>query len=156
MIASGAMPNRSLSASKGTIGVYGSSSSMSERISEVISMRRIIASLPRRAWSGHAIIRRVMSTPEAPAAQRPGISAFFPASNDGGTIGSVVVATLATLESVTDDYEVIVVENGSTDYTPQDRKSTRLNSSHANISYAVFCLKKKKTLLFTQHIHAAT
>src|SRR5947209_15457883 len=26
----------------------------------------------------------------------------------------------------------------------QDRKSTRLNSSHANISYAVFCLKKKK------------
>src|SRR3712207_8979151 len=30
-----------------------------------------------------------------------------------------------------------------------DRKSTRLNSSHANISYAVFCLKKKKTTLFT-------
>src|SRR3712207_8795670 len=28
----------------------------------------------------------------------------------------------------------------------QDRKSTRLNSSHANISYAVFCLKKKQTL----------
>src|SRR3712207_8527660 len=28
-----------------------------------------------------------------------------------------------------------------------DRKSTRLNSSHANISYAVFCLKKKTTLL---------
>src|SRR3712207_7386585 len=28
-----------------------------------------------------------------------------------------------------------------------DRKSTRLNSSHANISYAVFCLKKKKSYL---------
>src|SRR3712207_9001330 len=28
--------------------------------------------------------------------------------------------------------------------TTEDRKSTRLNSSHANISYAVFCLKKKK------------
>src|SRR5437899_13094350 len=28
---------------------------------------------------------------------------------------------------------------------PQDRKSTRLNSSHLGISYAVFCLKKKKT-----------
>src|SRR3712207_9009038 len=27
---------------------------------------------------------------------------------------------------------------------PEDRKSTRLNSSHVNISYAVFCLKKKK------------
>src|SRR3712207_7302563 len=30
------------------------------------------------------------------------------------------------------------------DVAPRDRKSTRLNSSHANISYAVFCLKKKK------------
>src|SRR2546430_13577365 len=28
---------------------------------------------------------------------------------------------------------------------PQDRKSTRLNSSHSQISYAVFCLKKKNT-----------
>src|SRR3712207_6944524 len=31
-----------------------------------------------------------------------------------------------------------------------DRKSTRLNSSHANISYAVFCLKKNKVL---DHLH---
>src|SRR3712207_6887726 len=30
----------------------------------------------------------------------------------------------------------------------QDQKSTRLNSSHANISYAVFCLKKKKNVSF--------
>src|SRR3712207_7569130 len=30
-----------------------------------------------------------------------------------------------------------------------DRKSTRLNSSHANISYAVFCLKKKKQQAFS-------
>src|SRR3712207_7540932 len=29
----------------------------------------------------------------------------------------------------------------------RDRKSTRLNSSHANISYAVFCLKKKKNIV---------
>src|SRR3712207_2336414 len=44
-------------------------------------------------------------------------------------------------------------ENGERGDRPQrfdrndrgDRKSTRLNSSHANISYAVFCLKKKKT-----------
>src|SRR3712207_7057729 len=32
--------------------------------------------------------------------------------------------------------------------TARDRKSTRLNSSHANISYAVFCLKKKKKKKF--------
>src|SRR2546430_11160643 len=35
-------------------------------------------------------------------------------------------------------YEAVPVER-------QDRKSTRLNSSHSQISYAVFCLKKKKT-----------
>src|SRR3712207_8077337 len=35
----------------------------------------------------------------------------------------------------------------------QDRKSTRLNSSHANISYAVFCLKKKKNTYDTYIIH---
>src|SRR3712207_9021540 len=40
----------------------------------------------------------------------------------------LVVAQLAQVELVVD---------------PGDRKSTRLNSSHANISYAVFCLKKK-------------
>src|SRR3712207_8760776 len=34
--------------------------------------------------------------------------------------------------------------NGRYDF--KDRKSTRLNSSHANISYAVFCLKKKKQI----------
>src|SRR3712207_7662235 len=33
-----------------------------------------------------------------------------------------------------------------------DRKSTRLNSSHANISYAVFCLKKNKSLQRQSHL----
>src|SRR5207248_9117839 len=32
-------------------------------------------------------------------------------------------------------------------FLPEDRKSTRLNSSHRTISYAVFCLKKKKKVL---------
>src|SRR5258707_7093370 len=35
-----------------------------------------------------------------------------------------------------------------------DRKSTRLNSSHANISYAVFCLKKKKKKDLCVHVNA--
>src|SRR3712207_7458305 len=35
-----------------------------------------------------------------------------------------------------------------------DRKSTRLNSSHANISYAVFCLKKKNSLLNLSTLHS--
>src|SRR3712207_7589129 len=39
--------------------------------------------------------------------------------------------------------------NWAGDKPPPDRKSTRLNSSHANISYAVFCLKKKNTFSHT-------
>src|SRR3712207_7658913 len=36
---------------------------------------------------------------------------------------------------------------------PEDRKSTRLNSSHANISYAVFCLKKKKSNIIKTYMN---
>src|SRR3712207_8465372 len=43
-----------------------------------------------------------------------------------------------------DDKGIRVVVGGGTFVL--DRKSTRLNSSHANISYAVFCLKKKKKI----------
>src|SRR5438445_8536983 len=43
-----------------------------------------------------------------------------------------------------------VNEPNAIDDTP-DRKSTRLNSSHANISYAVFCLKKKKKKEANRH-----
>src|SRR3712207_8452026 len=42
-----------------------------------------------------------------------------------------------------------VMSAGASLHSHQDRKSTRLNSSHANISYAVFCLKKNKTKLTT-------
>src|SRR3712207_8095425 len=38
------------------------------------------------------------------------------------------------------------IERGEFQIRYQDRKSTRLNSSHANISYAVFCLKKKEQI----------
>ncbi len=45
------------------------------------------------------------------------ITAFFPAFNDAGTISSMVISALLTLPKVTDDYEVIVVNDGSQDYT---------------------------------------
>lgn len=46
-----------------------------------------------------------------------GISVFFPAYNDGGTIASMVLSAVLVLQSLTDDYEVIVVNDGSSDYT---------------------------------------
>src|SRR5438309_10723677 len=41
--------------------------------------------------------------------------------------------------------DVLRLPDGLRGAAQQDRKSTRLNSSHSSISYAVFCLKKKKT-----------
>src|SRR3712207_7431271 len=42
-----------------------------------------------------------------------------------------------------EDGRLLLPDRGEQGTGEQDRKSTRLNSSHANISYAVFCLKKK-------------
>ena len=62
-----------------------------------------------------------MKTPQAPeqsvGPKLSGISAFFPAYNDGGTIASMVVSALMTLRDCADEYEVIVVNDGSADYT---------------------------------------
>jgi glycosyltransferase involved in cell wall biosynthesis len=51
-------------------------------------------------------------------APRPlGLSIFFPAYNDAGTIGSLVIRALQVAEQLTPDYEVVVVNDGSTDAT---------------------------------------
>ena len=47
----------------------------------------------------------------------PSISVFFPAFNDEGTIAEMVTTALAVLPTLTDDYEVVVVDDGSTDGT---------------------------------------
>lgn len=49
--------------------------------------------------------------------KRPSISVFFPAYNDAGTIASLVVLADKTCRQLTDDYEVIVVNDGSPDHT---------------------------------------
>jgi len=45
------------------------------------------------------------------------LTVFFPACNDGGTIGSQVITALQLLPRITDDYEVLVVNDGSQDHT---------------------------------------
>src|SRR3712207_8126966 len=60
---------------------------------------------------------------------------------------------LAELQQVLDrPLEVLGIERALVERRRIDRKSTRLNSSHANISYAVFCLKKKKNINLSSHI----
>jgi glycosyltransferase involved in cell wall biosynthesis len=47
----------------------------------------------------------------------PGLSIFFPAYNDAGTIASLAIVAHMTARSLTDDYEVIVIDDGSPDHT---------------------------------------
>src|SRR3712207_7957303 len=56
------------------------------------------------------------------------------------------------LNAVSDGRNVVLPAAATT--FAEDRKSTRLNSSHANISYAVFCLKKKKRHVENMHLAA--
>jgi len=48
---------------------------------------------------------------------RPSLSIFFPAYNDAGTIASLAILAHMTARTLTDDYEVIVVDDGSPDHT---------------------------------------
>src|SRR3712207_8232146 len=72
--------------------------------------------------------------------RRPPRSTLFPYTTLFRSL--VLVDLLDELLGRHVDAEVDDREAGLDEHT--DRKSTRLNSSHANISYAVFCLKKKK------------
>ena len=49
----------------------------------------------------------------------PGLSVFFPAYNDAGTIASLVITSVKVASQLTDDYEVIVINDGSKDDTPK-------------------------------------
>src|SRR3712207_8562000 len=79
--------------------------------------------------------------------RRPPRSTLFPYTTlfrsvlSGGTDNHLLLIDVASTFGLTGrQAETALRECGVT----LDRKSTRLNSSHANISYAVFCLKKKK------------
>src|SRR2546429_1574538 len=52
--------------------------------------------------------------------------------------------SLCDVEPLLGQSTVLETDNRQLRYSARDRKSTRLNSSHGYISYAVFCLKKKK------------
>src|SRR3712207_9201172 len=81
--------------------------------------------------------------------RRPPRSTLFPYTTLFRSWLAVVVEQRVSLRQVPADQGVgpLLVLRVTHHAREEDRKSTRLNSSHANISYAVFCLKKKKKKL---------
>src|SRR3712207_6853618 len=89
--------------------------------------------------------------------RRPPRSTLFPYTTLFRSCADVTRRTIGTLKMTASDLTAtertgtvraaITASENSILLGTLDRKSTRLNSSHANISYAVFCLKKKKTRL---------
>src|SRR3712207_8668251 len=79
--------------------------------------------------------------------RRPPRSTLFPYTTLFRSISMPKLDGMALAHIINDLNKKIIVVF-ITAYKEQDRKSTRLNSSHANISYAVFCLKKKKNILY--------
>src|SRR3712207_8801591 len=87
--------------------------------------------------------------------RRPPRSTLFPYTtlfrsirddkNETGELKRVVNSLIQNIDVFSRDSIIIAATNHHELLDPADRKSTRLNSSHANISYAVFCLKKKNT-----------
>src|SRR5438874_9040697 len=82
--------------------------------------------------------------------RRPPRSTLFPyttlfrSQGRAADLGARVSAAAGGAETVRVEERQMAARPG----VQRDRKSTRLNSSHVEISYAVFCLKKKKNLLY--------
>src|SRR5947209_13880872 len=78
--------------------------------------------------------------------RRPPRSTLFPYTTlfrSGGNSSDLARINVTEEDQMAQQYAPIGTESAKK-MSHLDRKSTRLNSSHANISYAVFCLKKKK------------
>jgi glycosyltransferase involved in cell wall biosynthesis len=69
----------------------------------------------------------------SPAEQPAGLSVFFPAYNDSGTIASMVIRAVQAASELTPDYEVIVVNDGSADATPQILDELARTYSHVRV-----------------------
>src|SRR5437588_3297080 len=87
--------------------------------------------------------------------RRPPRSTLFPYTTLFRS-GRVAARALATGAAAAIAQQDVIAGAHAGDVVAEDRKSTRLNSSHTVISYAVFCLKKKKktTRKSTEHAHS--
>ena len=89
---------------------------------------------PRRT-GGRSLAYAMVGTFQMPDARLkpPSLSVFFPALNDSGTIASMVIGAVQAASGLTPDYEVIVVNDGSTDATAQIADELARTYSHVRV-----------------------
>src|SRR3712207_8719314 len=92
---------------------------------------------PRSTLFPYTTLFRSAELDEEPSAETVALAERVRRGAAAGTMRPAVPPALTVSTAPAAPTESAVTDDG-------DRKSTRLNSSHANISYAVFCLKKKK------------
>src|SRR3954451_1296048 len=63
----------------------------------------------------------------------PGVSVFFPAYNDSGTIASMVIRAVRAASELTSDYEIIIVDDGSVDATAEIADELARTYSHVRV-----------------------
>src|SRR5689334_23890423 len=82
--------------------------------------------------------------------QRPPRSTLFPyttlfrSRTTTRSLRAIAFAPVSAVGTLASHSTIRILTTSENTPSPIDRKSTRLNSSHSSISYAVFCLKKKK------------
>src|SRR5438034_3973432 len=104
---------------------------------------------PRRGALGPVPLHRLAAIRAAVAGARPLSAALGDAASEQALAGAVAAAVAVGVAFVKIGFAGVTSEARAKPIL--DRKSTRLNSSHTVISYAVFCLKKKTTS--TPHFH---
>src|SRR5690349_20120680 len=87
----------------------------------------------RVPWAEHPGLLPAVDAAGKPLPSAPGISVFYPAYNDGGTIASMILEALNTCARLTNDYEVIVVDDASTDYTPDLLDALAASNEHIRV-----------------------
>src|SRR5947209_15341181 len=97
----------------------------------------------RKSPVANSPLLALVAPPTYDAKPVPLVGAFVPVPTLLGESGGTLLKVHVTIDSPDNVFLPRTIKQ-QRKITHLDRKSTRLNSSHANISYAVFCLKKKK------------
>src|SRR5438445_5110980 len=92
---------------------------------------------------GMRLMAKSASLPQRPLLQESALRLIPPRGEDDRLVILRSASVIEVSSEIKLDSESSFIETTRAEIH-RDRKSTRLNSSHANISYAVFCLKKKK------------